>query len=109
MIIGIAGPYSATTEEQKQRNLDAMNIAAARLLEKGHIPIIGINAALPIVQMSNISDKYKALMDISMTVIDKCEGLLFLGESPGANLERDFILSKELPVYYNIYEVNHKM
>ena len=75
MIIGIADPYSADTEEQKQRNCDAMNIAAARLLEKGHIPIIGINAALPIVQMSNISDKYKALMDISMTVIDNCEGL----------------------------------
>lgn len=105
MIIGIAGPYSADTEAQKQINLDALNIAAARLLEKGHIPLIGINAALPIVQMSNLSDKYKALMDISMTVMDKCEGLLFLGESPGANRERDFILSKGLPVFYNIGEL----
>ena len=50
MIIGVAGPYSAPTEEQRKKNLDAMNLAAAKLLEKGHIPIIGMNAALPIVE-----------------------------------------------------------
>ncbi len=33
MIIGVAEPYSAPTTEQRQRNLDAMNEAAARLLE----------------------------------------------------------------------------
>ncbi len=70
MIIG--GPYSAGTAEQRKKNLDAMNIAAARLLEKGHIPLIGVNAALPVVEMSNTADRYKAIMDISLAVIDKC-------------------------------------
>jgi len=105
MIIGIAGPYSADTEDQKQRNLDAMNIAAARLLEMGHLPLIGVNAALPVVTLSNIADKYKAIMEISLTLIDKCDGLFFLGESPGANRERDLILSKGLPVYLDIHEI----
>ena len=105
MIIGVAGPYSADTESQRQNNLDAMNQAAARLLEKGHIPLIGVNAALPIVSKSKITNKYKAIMDISLTVIDKCEGLLLLAESPGANKERDLILSKGLPVYRNIEEI----
>ena len=105
MIIGIAGPYSADTEDKKQKNLDAMNIVAARLLEKGHIPLIGINAALPVVAKSVTSDKYKAIMDISLTVIDKCEGLLLLAESPGANRERDLILSKGLPVFYDINKI----
>ena len=41
MIIGVAGPYTADTELKKKANLDAMNTAAARLLEIGHIPIIG--------------------------------------------------------------------
>lgn len=31
--------------------------------------------------------------------------LLILAESKGANLERDLILSKNLPVYYSIDEV----
>lgn len=105
MIIGVAGPYSASTEEQRKRNLDAMNDAAAKLLEKGHVPIIGVNAALPIVERANVTDKYKAMMDISLAVIDKCEALLLIGESPGAIKERDLILSKGLPVYYNINDV----
>lgn len=105
MIIGIAGPYSADTQEQRQKNLDAMNTAAARLLERGHIPLVGVNAALPVLDKSISVDTYKAIMDISLTVIDKCEGLLLLAESPGANRERDLILAKGLPVFYNINEI----
>ena len=105
MIVGVAGPYSATTKEQRQHNLDAMNLAAARLLEMGHIPIIGMNAALPVLEKANITDIYKATMDISLAVINACEGLLLLAESPGANKERDLILSKGLPVFYSIDEI----
>lgn len=105
MIIGVAGPYSADTAEQRKKNLDAMNLAAARLLEKGHIPLIGVNAALPVVEMSASVDTYKAIMEISLAVIDRCEGLLLLAESPGANRERDLILSKGLPVFYDIQDV----
>ncbi len=50
MIIGVAGPYSADTAEQRQINLDNMNKAAARLLELGHVPIIGMNAAIPVLE-----------------------------------------------------------
>ncbi len=105
MIIGVAGPYSADTEEQRQLNLDRLNHAAARLLEKGHIPLIGVHTALPVVKAANITDQYKAIMDISMAVIDKCEALLLIAESRGANMERDHVLSKGLRVYYNIDEV----
>lgn len=105
MIIGVAGPYSADTEEQRQANLERLNKAAAMLLEKGHIPLIGINAALPVVDAANVADRYKAIMDISMAVIDKCEALLLIAESRGANMERDLVLSKGLPVYYSIDEV----
>ncbi len=105
MIIGVAGPYSAPTEEQRQANLDCMNEAAARLLEMGHIPLIGVNAALPVIAKTNVEDKYKGIMDISLAVIDKCEALLLLAESPGANRERDLILAKGLPVYYSLSEI----
>lgn len=105
MIIGVAGPYSAPTEEQRQQNLDVMNSAAARLLEMGHIPLIGINAALPVVNQSDTADRYKALMDISLAVIERCEALFLLAESPGANKERDLILAKGLPVYTSLEAV----
>jgi hypothetical protein len=105
MIIGVAGPYSAPTKQQRQKNLDAMNEAAARVLEMGHIPIIGMNAALPIVAIANIEDKYKATMDISLAVINVCEAILMISESPGANKERDLVKSKGLPVYYSLEEI----
>ena len=105
MIIGVAGPYSAHTQEQRDKNLEAMNIAAARLLEMGHIPIIGVNAALPVVAQANVPDTYKAIMDISLAVIDKCEAILVIGESAGVQKEKELVSAKGLPVYYAIDEI----
>jgi hypothetical protein len=105
MIIGVAGPYSADTAEQKQKNLDAMNIAAAKLLEMGHTPVIGMNAALPVLEKANVKDVYKCTMDISLAVINACDAILLIGDSPGVRKERDLILSKGLPVYYSIEEI----
>ncbi|MBK7554232.1 MAG: DUF4406 domain-containing protein [Flavobacteriales bacterium] len=105
MIVGVAGPYSAPAAEQRQANLDAMNAAAARLLEMGHVPLIGMNAALPVLAQANVSDRYKAVMDISLAVISACDALLLIGESPGANKERDLIRSQGKPVYLRIQDV----
>ncbi len=105
MVIAIAGPYSAPTEAQRQANLDALNQAAVQVLAKGHIPLIGVNAALPVLQQANLPDPYKAIMDISMAVISNCDALLLIAESPGANRERDYIAAKGRPVYYSVEEV----
>lgn len=105
MVIGVAGPYSAPTEEQRKANLDAMNEAAARLLEMGHIPVIGMNAALPVLEKANVPDRYKGIMDISMAVISACDAILLLAESPGANKERDLIAAKGKPIYYSLAEL----
>lgn len=106
MIIGVAGPYSAATAAERQQNLDRMNEAAARLLKMGHIPLIGVNAALPVVALAGDADRYQAMMDISMALIDQCEALLLLAESPGANRERDLVLSKGLPVFTSLDEID---
>ena len=105
MIIGVAGPYSADTEEQKAVNLNAMNTAAARLLELGHVPIIGMNAALPVLALANVDDRYAATMAISMAVIGACDALLLLAESPGANKERDLIREQGKPIFRSIEEI----
>ncbi|HMQ68302.1 MAG TPA: hypothetical protein PKA90_04870 [Ignavibacteria bacterium] len=55
---------------KKKANLDAMNIAAARLLEIGHIPLIGMNTVLPVIEKSDIADKYKTVKEISQAVIN---------------------------------------
>lgn len=105
LLIAVAGPYSADSEIKMKKNLDAMNEAAAKVYEKGHIPVIGVNAALFVFEKLSGENKSKAIMDISLALVDKCDALLLIGESPGANKERDLILSKGKKVYYDISEI----
>jgi hypothetical protein len=51
MWIMIAGPYRTGTKSaaDRQRNLLALNRAAFEVFRKGHIPIIGVNLALPVI------------------------------------------------------------
>lgn len=105
MLIAVAGPYSAPTAAERQANLDAMNRAAAEVMRRGHIPVIGVNAALPVVDALDPDDRYGALMAISLGVVGCCDALLLIGESPGANKERDLIASKGRPVYLSIDDI----
>jgi hypothetical protein len=105
MKIAIAGPYSSPTAEQRQKNLDLMNTAAAEVYRLGHIPVIGVNAALPVLEKSVTSEPYKLIMDISLAVVGSCDALLLLGESPGANKERDLILSQGKPVFMSLESI----
>lgn len=105
MLIAVAGPYSADTPERRQENLDAMNRAAAALMRLGHIPVIGVNAALPVVLMLEGEDRYEAIMKISLGVVGRCDGILMIGESPGANRERDLLAAQGRPVYHALEEI----
>lgn len=105
MLIAVAGPYSAPAPEQRKANLDALNRAAAEVMQRRHIPVIGVNAALPVVEQLRPSDPYEAIMEISMAVVGRCDALLLIGESPGANRERDLIASMGRPVFRTIAEV----
>jgi len=106
MLIAVAGPYSADTPEQRQRNLDAMNEAAAGVMKLGHIPVIGVNAALPVVErLGPNANRYDAMMAISLALVDKCDAILVIGNSPGVDRERDLITSKGLPVYWDVDDI----
>jgi len=105
MLIAIAGPYSADSADKRQRNLDALNQAAVEVLRLGHTPVIGVNAALPISQQFEPEDQYETIMSISLALVDKCDGILVLGESPGVIRELRLIESKNLPVYRHLNEI----
>lgn len=105
MLIVIAGPYSAQTDEQKAANLKGMNIAAAEVYKLGHIPVIGVNAALFVADELPELDRRKVINNISFAVVERCDAILMIGSSSGADMERDIIQSKGLPVYYSIEEI----
>ena len=49
MLIIVSGPYSAETEADRRGHTDALNKADGVLLVRGHIPVVGMNAAHPVV------------------------------------------------------------
>ena len=106
MLIAVAGPYSADTPGQRRRNLDAMNEAAAGVMRRGHIPVIGVNAALPVVERLGAEvNRYEAIMAISLALVDQCDAILVIGESAGVNRERELVRAKGLPVYRALTEI----
>jgi len=105
MLIAIAGPYSAPTPDQRKRNAEAMNRAAAEVLKRGHIPIVGVNAALPVVEMLGSGDHYEAIMKISLAVVGFCDAILMIGRSPGADREMDLLISKGKTIFWDLAEI----
>lgn len=105
MLIAVAGPYSAPTEEEKTENLEAMNIAAAEVYRKGHIPVIGVNASLLVADKLPDKQRRDVINSISFAIVERCDAILVTGSSPGADIERDLIMKKGLPVYYSIEEI----
>jgi hypothetical protein len=49
MWIMIAGPFrsGAKSEADREQNLFNLNRAAYELFRKGHVPVVGVNCALP--------------------------------------------------------------
>ena len=105
MLIAVAGPYSAPTSEAREANLQAMNRAAAELARRGHVPVIGVNAALGVIEALQPTDPYAAMMAISLAVVERCDAILVIGESPGVTRERDLLASRERPVYSSVEDV----
>ena len=105
MLITVAGPYTADSEEEMQANLDAMNNACAEVYKKGHIPVAGMNNALPVVNRLENINRYDAIMEISLAVVERYDAILIIGSSPGVIKERDLFEEKKLPVYYSIEEI----
>ncbi len=108
MWIMVAGPYTSGGADAAQRaeNLRAMNVAAAAVFDRGHVPIIGVNMALPVVEAAG-EDRFEALMmPISLALAERCDGALRVGgPSAGADAEVERIRARGGPVWTRVEDV----
>jgi hypothetical protein len=105
MLISVAGPCSAASSEDRQRQMDALNDAAAALLKKGHIAVVGVGAAMPVVERASLNDPQEVLLAICLAIVDRCDALLVLGDAPIANRERERMRERGLPVFRAVDEI----
>ena len=109
MWIMIAGPYrhGSTDPKKWEDNHKKMNKLAYRIYKKGHIPIIGVNVALPIIETVGF-DKYEDLMmPISLAMAERCDAILRIGgASTGADQEVEIFENKGLSIYYSLEDIS---
>jgi hypothetical protein len=104
----VSGPYTAgrADEARRQANLDAMNRAALALLRAGHVPIIAVNAALPIIRVAGEEAYDEIMMPLAFALVERCDACLRIpGSSRGADEEAEAFRAAGKPVYRAVEEI----
>ena len=110
MWIMIAGPYRAGAADAAAMadNLRVLNNAALAVLRAGHIPIIGVNMALPVIEAAgaDAANYDEIIMPVSLALADRCDACLRIGGvSHGADDEMARFEAAGLTVYRSISEI----
>ncbi|MDG4647906.1 hypothetical protein P6F26_05575 [Roseibacterium sp. SDUM158017] len=114
MMILIAGPYRSGTHDDPEKmraNLERLEAAAWPIFDKGHVPMIGEWAALPILRSGGGGDpgseRYEAVMyPTAHRLLAKCDGVLRLpGASRGADNDVRIARERGLPVWFDVAEI----
>ncbi len=104
----IAGPYrsGASSQEERAARLRLLNEAALAVFERGHVPIIGVNLALPIIQAAGEADYDRIMMPVSLALAERCDAILRLGgKSAGADEEVERVRAQGGRVYLSVEEI----
>src|SRR5262245_33927285 len=107
MWIMVAGPYRSGSSDPVvwAANLDVLNRAAVALFRAGHVPVIGVNMALPVIAAAGGSDAvYREIMTpLSVALVDRCDACLRIGgPSRGADEEVERFRAAGRPVYRSL-------
>ena|SRR5689334_18222560 len=105
--IYVAGPYTAAKLDGLERNAKAAIDAGIAILKKGHIPFIP--------HLTHYVDLRAHELDIEISWaeymkwdeawLDKCDALLYLGPSRGADIELSRAMIKGLQIFYSLTEI----
>ena len=114
LMILIAGPYRSGTGDDPAKmaaNLARLESAALPIFEKGHVPMIGEWAALPILRGAGGgtpgSESYDRIMHpTAHRLLEKCDGVLRLsGASSGADNDTRIAHQRGLPVWHSLDDI----
>ena len=106
--IMVSGPYTAGSTDAASRaaNLRALNRAALALLRMGHVPVIGVNLALPIIEAAGVEAFGEIMMPLSLAMAERCDACLRIGgPSKGADDEVARFQARGKPVYLRLEDV----
>ena len=108
MWVMVSGPYSsgASTSQERAEHLRVLNRAALEVLRRGHVPVIGVNMALPMIWTGEDAAYDRIMMPLSLALAERCDACLRVGgPSRGADEEVEFFRSRGKPIYFAAGEI----
>jgi hypothetical protein len=106
--IMVAGPYRSGSSDPEMwaENLRKLNLSAGAIFEKGHVPIIGVNMALPVIETAGQEFYERIMMPLSLRLTQRCDAVLRIeGASKGADEEVDRFRARGLRVFQSMEEI----
>lgn len=104
MFIYIGGPYTTRPNRTTAENVKDADTAGRLVLKKGHIPFI------PHTMMANWEEEgieREEVRKVCHRWLERCDGFLYIGPSPGADEERQQAEQLGLEIFENIDKVPH--
>ena len=100
-LVFVSGPYSASSVDEVERNIQNAIDVGRVLFEKGYHPII---PHLLVREYYTPEDRnglfgYESLMAYTLSIVERCDILLSIGRSPGADREMLFAERLGIPIY----------
>ena len=104
----ISGPYGtgARSDMERAENLRLLNRVALEVFRRGHVPIVGVNLALPLVELGGSETYDEVMLPLSLAVAERCDAVLRVGgDSIGADQEVARIAARGGAVFRTIEEL----
>ncbi|MBR0658255.1 DUF1937 family protein [Neoroseomonas oryzicola] len=108
MWIMVAGPYTSGGADAATRaaRLAELNRAALAVFRLGHVPVIGVNMALPVIAAAEGDAFEDVMMPLSLALAERCDAILRIGgASAGADAELARFAAAGKPVFRSLTEV----
>lgn len=108
MWIMVAGPYTSGGADAATRaaRLAELNRAALVVFRLGHVPVIGVNMALPVIAAAEGDAFEEVMMPLSLALAERCDAILRIGgASAGADAELARFAAAGKPVFRSLAEV----
>ena len=107
LLVYVAGPYSASTVEGRERNVEAAVDAGVALFQRGHFPYIPhLTHYVDLrAKQTGIALEWEDFISWDLPWLERCDALLYLGSSKGADLELRFAKGLGKKIFSSIEDV----
>jgi hypothetical protein len=107
MLIYVSGPLTANSEEETMRNVERAVLCGAKIIEKSQNPFIPHLTYFVEKEMGDQRPSWFWWLARDIKILRRCDGLFYLGSSPGADLELKVAKSMKffVRIFIGIYEL----